>query len=135
MKRERQLSGAAQGGRLQKSSYASTARGIGLQHIDRTSGKHALKIERVVAILSRRDLHPRWGAIANEPQTFQIIGRNWLFKPTNIELRELLRLGQSLFAGVSPVGVHKQFHIRADGFSRRADSIEGQPSDRAQSSS
>ena len=59
--------GITKGGRLQKSGETATARGIGLQNINRTGIEHSPEIIDVIAVFTGCDLDARRCVISNEP--------------------------------------------------------------------
>ena len=65
----------AQSGGLQEAGDAAAARGVGLQHVHRAGVQHAAEVKGVIAIFAGRDVHAGRAAVANQPQTFQIVGR------------------------------------------------------------
>src|ERR1041385_832450 len=114
----------AERGDLEEASNASAARHVCLEHVDSAGGEHALKIENVIAVLARSDLHSGGSAVTQKAKAFKIVRGDRLFKPSDIEMGKSLCLSQRLLARVSPVGIDKQFRFSTDGLAGYADALE-----------
>src|SRR5215831_17037591 len=73
MSGERNIMRLAQRGYLEKTSNSSASGHVGLLHVDGASRKHSLKIENVIAVLSRGNLHAGGCTVTQQAETFQII--------------------------------------------------------------
>ena len=109
---------------LQKGGDAAAAGNIRLHHVHGTRIHHATKIEDVVAVLACRNFDLSRCSIANQPQTFEIVGRNRLFEPGHAGVDEVLCLIKGLLAAVRAVRIYVEFSIRADRFSGHAYTLQ-----------
>jgi hypothetical protein len=114
MRRQRQMVRLAQRGNLEKAGDAAAARGISLHYVHGAGFEQASKIEEIVAIFTGCNLHSSRHPMTQEPQSFEIVGGNWFFKPANARLFESFSLRERLLAGVSAVCVHKELRGRAN---------------------
>jgi len=109
--REGQSERVAQGGRLHKASDAGAAGGIRLEDIHCPRLEHAAEIGQIIAILASGNFHSGRDALTQEVQAFEILRGDWLLKPTNVKLREYLRLPEGFLARVGAISVDEQTRV------------------------
>ncbi len=73
MRRQRYLKGLAQCGHFEKAGVASATGRVSLKAIHRPELQHSKEIARKISILPRSNIHPGRSAIAQKPQTLQVI--------------------------------------------------------------
>src|SRR5207253_1559097 len=78
---------------------------ICLQDVDRAGVEHTSEISLVVAIFTRRDIHPGRALITYQTQAFEIIRRNWFFKPSHIRFGKLVAELERLLSRVGAISV------------------------------
>ena len=96
------MKGLAQCCRLQEARDAEAARGIGLQHVDRTGLEHPAKIGGRVAILPGSDRHAGGRPVTHQPKPLEIVGGHRLLEPAHVMTGEALGQGQRLLAIIAP---------------------------------
>ena len=124
MRGERNLKALCQHASIDEASDARAASSISLQYIHGARFQQAAEIILIISVFARGDFHSRGDAIANQPQTFQIVRGNRLFEPGNLELGKSLSHGQRLFASVCSVGVDEELRFGSDGLARCSDSLD-----------
>src|SRR2546421_9356463 len=70
-------------GGFEKTRDSGASCGVGLQDVDSAGSEHSSKIWAVIAVFACGDVHARGSLIAKEPQSFQVVGRNGLLKPSH----------------------------------------------------
>src|SRR5690349_8201583 len=72
-----------QSGRLQPAGIPAASRNVGLLHIDSLCIQHAPEVIGGVTIFSSSYFHSGGSAVAQQPETCQIVGRHRLLEPSH----------------------------------------------------
>ena len=105
VQRERHGARTAQRVHAQQLGDARAARDVRLQDVDSAGLEHALEVGQVVAVLTGCHVHLRRGAVADEPQTLEVVRAHRLLQPANPDLGERVGEAQRLLAPVGPSNI------------------------------
>ena len=97
---KRQAPGIGKRRGFEESGVATATARISLQHVHGAGLDHAAKIERLVAVLARRDLQTGGRAVAQQAQAIEVVARNRLLEPDDVQGGEFLSEMQGLLARI-----------------------------------
>ncbi len=120
VRRERQAEGVREHAGPEEPGDAAASRGVGLKHVDAARLEHPPEVLEVVAVLPGGDLHAGRRAVAEQSQPVEVVGRDRLFEPGDVLLRELLRLREGMLPIVGAVGVDEELGGVTDRGPRRS---------------
>src|SRR5205814_8771946 len=106
------------GAGTEESADAAAASRVGLEDIDRAGLEHAAEVPDVESVFAGGDVHSRWRAIAQQPESVQIVRGNRLLEPAHTVLTKYGCEIEGLLPRVGAVGVHEQLGIGPDRIAR-----------------